>query len=223
MSKLTAEEQLEKFKRRHDRNMRVSEAYGMLTGITAMLRPGDFVIDCGANVGVVTEPLAATGATVHCFEPDPYAFGKLTKKFSDTPNVTLHNAAVGVKKGTVQLMRADNFDDNPNFGSVKSTVVSGGRSINEDTTIDVEQINFISYLQDMIDQHGEIAFLKMDIEGAELEILEEMETENLFDPIRCTVVETHERKFKALRPRFKALKARIAKAYPMRKVNLNWI
>jgi len=223
MSDLDAKAALEKFKRRHDRNMRASHAKGYLLGIASMLKPGDFVIDCGANVGDVTEPLAATGATVHCFEPDPYAFKQLSKRFSDTPNVILDNAAVGTEDGTIDLMRADNFDDGPRGGSVKSTVLTGGRAINETNLIEVRLVNFIGFLQKMIAEHGEIAFVKMDIEGAELDILEAMDAENLFAPIRCCVAETHERKFKALRPRFKALKQRISETYPLSKVNLNWI
>lgn len=188
-----------------------------------MLQKGDLVIDCGANIGEVTQPLAETGASIHCFEPDPYAFEQLSSRVMKLDNVILHNAAVGTESGTVQLMRAVNFGENPKGGSVKSTVLKGGRSIDESNPIDVELIDLIAFIKHAIECSGEIAFLKMDIEGAELDILERMEAENLFDSIRCTVVETHERKFKALRPRFKALKERVGNAYPVSKVNLDWI
>ncbi|WP_208348242.1 FkbM family methyltransferase [Pseudaestuariivita rosea] len=218
-------QELEKYKRRHDRNMRNSFAKGYLFGITSMLKPGDLVIDCGANIGDVTEPLAATGATVHCFEPDPYAFDRLSQRFRENDNVTVQNAAVGLSAGTVNLMRSVNFDDNPKGGSVKSTIIEGGRKIDEsdDSAIEVDLIDFPAFLRTKLDEHTEIAFLKMDIEGAELDILEQMERDDLFRHIRCTVAETHENKFKALRPRFKALKERIAKAYPKTQVNLDWI
>ncbi|MEL6645713.1 MAG: FkbM family methyltransferase [Pseudomonadota bacterium] len=215
--------ELEKLKRRHDRNMRVAHARGLLDGIASMLRPGDVCVDCGANVGEVTAVLAATGASVHCFEPDPFAFGKLSKRFGGAANVTLHPAAVGLNAGQITLMRAENFADNPRGGSVKSTVIAGGRGIAEADGIAVDVIDFPAFVGDLIQTHGEIAFLKMDIEGAELDILEEMERRELFDPIRLTVAETHERKFKALRPRFRALKERVAAAYPKTKVNLDWI
>src|SRR3546814_4183293 len=41
------------------------------------LRPGDIAIDCGANVGRFTRPIAEGGATVHAFEPNPDAFAEL--------------------------------------------------------------------------------------------------------------------------------------------------
>ena len=219
------EAELAKLRRRHDRNMRAAHAKGYLLGICSMLRPGDFVIDCGANIGDVTAPLAATGATVQCFEPDPYAFGKLARRFAGEANVVIENAAVGLRDGKIELFRAADFDEKPKGNSVKSTTLSGGRGVSEarEDTVSVRLIDFISYLKDQIAARGEIAFLKMDIEGAELEILEAMEAERLFDGIRCTVAETHERKFRDLRPRFHALKERIGAAYRPEHVNLNWI
>ena len=110
-----------------------------------MLTDKDVVLDCGADVGEVTKVLAETGATVHAFEPDPYAFGQLKKRTADLPNVVRHNAALGVRAGTIKLMRADNFDDNPKGASVKSTVLSGGRKIDEDEgrAIDVPLISVL--------------------------------------------------------------------------------
>ena len=223
--KLSAEEQLQKLKRRQNRNMRAANAKGLLQGIVSMLKPGDIVLDCGANLGVVTDPLAATGAMVHAFEPDPYAFEKLQDGFADSPNVTLHNAAVGIVAGSIRLMRASNFEENPKGASVKSTVVSGGRKIDEDdaNSIEVALIDLPDMIRDLVATHGEIAFLKMDIEGAELDLLERMLAEDLFDNIRLTVAETHENKFRDLRPRFEALRAAVSARFPVTKVNLDWI
>lgn len=217
--------QLEKLQRRQKRNERAAMARGLMQGICSMLKPGDIVLDCGANVGAVTIPLAQTGATVHAFEPDPYAFGKLTKATSGFSNVVLHNAAVGVTAGSIRLMRADNFDDNPRGASVKSTVISGGRKINEAETdsIEVPLISLLDTINDLHDKHGELAFVKMDIEGAELDILEAMQADKYFDKVRLTVAETHENKFKALRSRFKELRKAVSADYPITKVNLDWI
>ncbi|SEW37371.1 methyltransferase, FkbM family [Aliiroseovarius sediminilitoris] len=223
IAKLT--QQLEKLMRRQARNQRAAHAKGLLQGICSMLKPGDVVLDCGANIGEVTVPLAKTGAHIHAFEPDPYAFGKLSDATRDLDNVTLHNAAVGTKTGTINLMRAENFGDNPRGASVKSTVISGGRKIDETTenTLEVPLISLPDFLADLTAKHGQIAFLKMDIEGAELEILEAMLADGLFDKITLTVAETHENKFKALRDRFRALRAAVAKAHPPTRVNLDWI
>jgi FkbM family methyltransferase len=215
----------DKLLRRAARNERAQFARGLMQGILSMLRPGDVVIDCGANVGAVTGPLAETGATVHAFEPDPYAFGQLSKRVEGKENVVLHNAAVGVTAGSVRLMRAANFDENPKGGSVKSTVVAGGRNIDErdEATIEVEMIALPEFIHSLAAEAGEVAFLKMDIEGAELDLLEHMQAEKLFDVVRLTVAETHENKFRDLRPRFAALREAIAAEHPVTRVNLDWI
>ncbi|NUB46539.1 FkbM family methyltransferase [Fertoebacter nigrum] len=218
-----AELRAEAMIRRQKRNLRKASAEGFLTGVTAMLRPGDLALDCGANVGAITGLLAATGADVIAFEPDPFAFAALSKGFADHPQVTLVNAAVGATGGTVRLMRAANFTDNPAGASVKSTILPGGRAIDAASGFDVPLIAFPDLLREKIAERGEVAFVKMDIEGAELDILEALDAEGLLGHIRCLVVETHERKFKALRPRYRALREGFAERYPGTRINLDWI
>lgn len=214
-----------KAERRAQRNLRHAHAKGLLQGILSMLRPGDIALDCGANIGNVAIPLAATGAHVYAYEPDPFAYDQICRRVTSMENVVIKNAAVGVENGTIQLMRPANFDDNPRGGSVKSTVIKGGRNINEnaDSLIKVKLIDLTEVIRSLVDQHGRIAFLKMDIEGAELEILEKMLEKNLFQHIGLTVAETHERKFKHLAQRFKNLRRSISEKYPITQVNLDWI
>ncbi|MFC3182811.1 FkbM family methyltransferase [Cypionkella sinensis] len=216
-------EEVEALIRRQKRNQRKAWAEGYMTAITAMLKPGDLVMDCGANMGVVTTVLAATGADVLAYEPDPYAFSVLEQKFANTPNVTLINAAVGVGAGSIRLMRADNFGDNPDGASVKSTILDGGRRIDAENAVEVTLLDFPTLVREHVAARGEIAFVKMDIEGAELDILETLDREDLFTNIRALVAETHERKFKDLRDRYKTLRETVAAKYPAGKVNLDWI
>jgi FkbM family methyltransferase len=219
MAELTAEAMI----RRQKRNQRKAWAEGYLTGICALLKPGDLTLDLGANMGVITERLAATGADVIAYEPDPFAFATLQGKFADRRNVTLVNAAVGVGSGTVRLMRADNFAENPAGASVKSTILDGGRRIDAENAVTVPLLDFPGILRDLTRSRGEIAFVKMDIEGAELEILEVMLQGGLFAQVRSLVAETHERKFRDLRDRYKALRAAVTAEFPGGRVNLDWI
>jgi FkbM family methyltransferase len=191
-----AEDPLKKLRRRHKRDLRYARAEGLLQGVLSMLRPGDVVVDCGANRGDVTAELAATGAEVHAFEPDPYNIAKLSDRFAGALNVHLHASAVGITAGSIRLMRAANWEANPELASVKSTVVAGGQNIAEGDGIEVAQIDFPAFLRGLVATHGRVAFVKMDIEGAELGLLEVLLGEKLFDHIQLTVAETHERKFK---------------------------
>ncbi len=214
-----------KLRRTQQRNARVAWAEGFLTAVCGLLRPGDVAIDCGANVGAVSARLLASGADVIAFDPEPWAVEKLKERFSGHPRYQLHNVAVGCGEGSITLFRAANFDQNEKNASVKSTVVSGGRMINEadGAGISVAQINFVTFLQNLVAERGEIAFLKMDIEGAELDLLEAMDRADLFASIRCTVAETHETKFADLRPRYEALRVHFAQRYRPEHVNLDWI
>jgi len=216
-------EGLRKLRRRHKRDLSHARAEGLLAGVASMLRPGDVAVDCGANQGDVTAILAESGAEVHAFEPDPYNVGKLRARFQGQANVHLHPVAVGVAAGRLTLLRAANWEANPDLASVKSTLVSGGRNIAEGEGIMVEVIDFPAFLKDQISANGHVAFVKMDIEGAELELLGAMDAGGLFDAIRLTVAETHEKKFRELRPRFAALRERIASRYAPTRVNLDWI
>lgn len=218
-----AEEKARKLIRRQKRNLRKARAEGFLAGVAAMLRKGDLAIDCGANLGVVTRVLAATEADVMAFEPDPWAFAQLHEQFGAHPRVTLVNAAVGTSDGTVRLMRAEGFDANPAGASVRSTVLDGGRAIDAGNAVEVPLVDFPRLLSEEIAARGEVAFVKMDIEGAELDILEAMQARALVGPVRCLVAETHERKFKEMRPRYRALRDTLGAAWPASKVNLDWI
>lgn len=219
------EEQLKKLRRRQKRNQRAAWADGFLTGICGMLRPGDLAIDCGANAGEVSARLLASGADVIAFDPEPWAHDQLTRRFAGESRFTLQPAAVGTAKGTVRLMRAGNFDGNAAQASVKSTVVAGGRQIDEsaENAIEVAQIDFIAFLRDVIAQRGEVAFLKIDIEGAELDLIPAIDAAGLFGAIRCTVVETHERKFRDRAADFQAMRALIGEKYAPSHVSLDWI
>lgn len=220
--KSKAELKAEAMIRRQKRNLRKSWAEGYLTGICSMLRPGDLAVDCGANFGEVTARLAATGADVIAFEPDPGVFASLQTRFAEAPNVTLVNAAVGVGAGTVRLMRSDNFEANPAGASVKSTILDGGRRIDAGNSVEVPLVDFPAFLREKSGKDG-IAFVKMDIEGAELDILEAMMRDDLFGHVRCLVAETHERKFRDLRERYRDLRRTVAERYGPSHVNLDWI
>ncbi len=223
VTKSKAEQRAETLIRRHKRNLRKASAEGFLAGASAMLRPGDLALDLGANMGVVTAVLAATGADVLAYEPDPFAFSKLEDRFAGQSNVTLVNAAVGVGTGTVRLMRGAKFGDNPDGVSVQSTILDGGRRIDPENSVEVPLVDFPTLVREKAAERGRIAFVKMDIEGAELEILEVMDRDGLFALVGCLVAETHEKKFRDLRDRYKALRQGFAEKYPAGRVNLDWI
>ncbi|MCU0802816.1 MAG: FkbM family methyltransferase [Rhodobacteraceae bacterium] len=151
--------------------------------------PGDTCLDLGANLGVFTEKLARTGARVHAYEPDPYAFDIASKRVAAYPNVTLHNQAVAFKGGTFTMRRSVKFDRKPAAATGSSTIVFNDPKKFKADGFDVQVVAF----RDVLAALGPVAIVKMDIEGAEFDILRDIFAHPGDFDIDALYCETHER------------------------------
>lgn len=204
------------------REAKKARAFGVMRGLAAGLRPGDVCIDCGAHYGEETVFLAATGATVHSFEPDPHCWEKLNEAVGTQANVHLHNKAVAAEVGQLELVRSADFARDADRGSTASSVMRPVDGADAGQTITVEAIDFTDFLARLVAEHGQIRFLKMDIEGAEVPVLEALLATDLLTHVNLTVVETHRWLF----PEWKARYARLyeaASARPELNLDLTWI
>lgn len=133
------------------------------------------LIDCGAYDGdSVQDFIDFVGESgnykVYAFEPDRYNFKKLKANFDNDDNIIFINKAVGEKKGKMF------FDMKGNTGS-RLTDVKSAKTVMVDVTAVDDEIE------------GNVTFIKMDIEGAELSALKGMQNiiiENL-PVIACCV------------------------------------
>jgi FkbM family methyltransferase len=183
------------------------------------LRPSQAVIDAGANVGKFTRMLAASGATVHAFEPDPAAFAALEKNTADMPNVLRYQKAVGLSAGAVRMYRHVSYDDDPESCSVASSMFADKHNIDESNSVQAQQIDLLAFIRAL---PSKIELLKLDIEGQEVPILEALlKDETLMDKVGLIFAETHERKIPSLRHRTETLRDLAAAAWRGR-VNLDW-
>lgn len=208
--------------RRARRQLKLAGAEGIMRGLRAGLGPGCICVDCGAHYGTVTTELAATGATVHAFEPDPHSWGELTKNCGQLENVTLHNAAVATEAGELTLYRNEKFETDRAVGSTGSTILAENVQAKDDDTHKVPAIDLPAFLSGLLDSHGSINFLKMDIEGAELPILEKLVEGDILTRINLTAVETHRWLFPDWRERYARL-YEVASARPELNLYLHWI
>lgn len=182
-------------------------------GFLGRIGPQDAVLDLGANEGVFTKKLAATGAMVHAYEPDPEAFERLSARVAGLANVRLYNAAVAARPGVLRLSRKKRAAGG--HETVASSIVfdNGGSD-----GVEVEVVGFAEALA----RCGQrVALVKMDIEGAEFDILEQVFAAPAAFDFDAMFVETHER----IAPEKTALIDRLrreAAGLPQRYVNLYW-
>lgn len=182
----------------------------------ARLGPDDIVLDLGANVGTITRQLAATGATVHAFEPDPDTFARLKEACSDLPNVVLHQAAIGATSGIVSLYRAPS-ETRADYSEMASTVFPAARRYQAES-IEVEQRAFADVLAAL---PRPAALIKMDIEGAEFDILCEVFREPDRWSFGALFVETHETVAHDQIPAIDRMR-KIAASLAKPRINLYW-
>jgi len=183
------------------------------------LTAGDIAIDCGANVGKFTRMLARNGARVHAFEPDPYSFARLQQNTAHLANVVCHNKAVGISHETVKLYRRPGFDDAPESASLSSSVFAEKINVSEDNFVEVEQIDFINFIEGL---ERPAKLIKIDIEGAEVPLLEEMIVAGTMDHVGLVFVETHETRIPALAERTQNLKTLASREY-VGTLFLDWV
>lgn len=208
-----------KLRRRIRRELKKKYAAGFLDGLLKVLGPGDLCIDLGGNVGEVTGPLADTGAQVITFEPDPYAFAALSQRVAGKDNVTLIQKAAGAEAGSVLFHKKPGTEDQ---AAVSGSIMADASHATAEGTMQVDCVDFVDFLETTLRDRGPVAFLKMDIEGAELPLLERLVETELLTQVRATVVETHAWMMPGTKPRYEAIRARAAER-PDFNLDLSWI
>ena len=123
------------------------------------LKEVPFIIDCGANIGlsIISMKRQYPNAEIIAYEPDDKNFHLLSENIKSFgySNVTLHKEAVWTSYTTLQFSNA---------GLMSSKIETG----NSNNTIEIKAIR----LKDVIDR--EVDFLKIDIEGAEYDVLKDI-------------------------------------------------
>ena len=181
---------------------------------------GKVCVDLGANVGHVTRQMAAVAGQVYAFEPDPWAVEQLRRNVSRLDNVTVIAAAAAAgSAGTVPFYRKPDFASDPAALSVSGSVLALNGNLDTARPLQVEQVDFVRWLEELA---GDVWLLKMDIEGAEVALLEALFARPaLLDRLGYIFAETHERFLTSHRQRVGALRAQAGRMKrPV--VNLDW-
>jgi FkbM family methyltransferase len=132
---------------------------------------GSLAFDIGANVGNRIAALLRCGARVVAVEPQESCVAALKRDYGSEPSVTIVNAAVGPKEGRMVLHTSEDRDT---LASVSEHFISrmrstgrfgAGRKWDKDVEVDVITLDML------IERFGTPSFIKIDVEGFELEAL----------------------------------------------------
>jgi FkbM family methyltransferase len=165
------------------------------TFLPSLMGPAPLVLDIGANQGEFTQAMVQEfGCKVHAVEPNPSLSADL--QGLAIPGVIVHKVALAETRGLKPFLIMKN--------SESSRLSSVG-----DPSIQVEAVT----LEDLVSRipRANIDLIKMDIEGAELDVLEYLPLEVL-ERIRQLTVEFHQFVYPESRLRIEAIKRRFCEA-----------
>lgn len=152
------------------------ERYGCL------IKEGDVVLDVGGNIGVFAHRAELRGASkVISFEPLTPTFNCLIKNKGDKTSV--YKMAIGDENKWVDFKIHTDYT-NIGGGFSKDTVLNSRKVIHNEKSYMININEVFSGLSDRID------FIKMDIEGGEVDALNAI-TDNNLSSIRCLSAEFH--------------------------------
>ena len=129
------------------------------------IRPGDVVLDVGANLGLMSLRMAqgaGRGGIVHAFEPNPRLVDFLRATLRANPGlaIRLHPVGLGRSNGLLPFHVPDG-----NAGKGSLVLPQGGGRV---LTVEVRRLS--DYCREAgIDR---VDFIKMDVEGVEADVLE---------------------------------------------------
>jgi len=129
--------------------------------IRDIIRPGWVCLDVGANVGVVSLAMSTKAGRVIAIEPQ-YFINQLlvcNASLSGKDNIDVIQAAVGKELGKVNIP-VFNYNNLNNYGAISYQEWGQGQEVDMIT---------IDSLRGLVDR--EFNFIKLDVEGMELEVL----------------------------------------------------
>jgi FkbM family methyltransferase len=145
------------------------------------IREGDIVLDLGANIGAFAHRAEFRGASkVYSFEPIVETFECL--KLNRGPKTKIFNLGVSGYSGFERFILEGDFNA-MGSGRVEKNINPSSNTIYDEYSF-IVSINEVLALDDF-------SFMKVDIEGCEYSLLDNITDENL-SKLRCFAVEFHD-------------------------------
>ncbi|WP_213774055.1 FkbM family methyltransferase [Bradyrhizobium sp. dw_78] len=141
---------------------RPASAEQELSLLDRVVPDGAVTVDVGANCGLYTRKLARLSRQVHAFEPS-HKMAVLLRRTS-APNVNIHEMALSDQAGDAELFIPQD-DDEPVYGLASLEPRQGASSQQKIVSTTVPKARLDAVIRD------EVAFVKIDVEGHELNVL----------------------------------------------------
>lgn len=184
---------------------------------------GSICLDCGSHVGEITELFSKCGGYVYAFEPNSELIERQKKRFAKRKNIQIINKAVWDKYTTLNLkaLKVNNVMDLSGSSIVEIDKINAYEQ--EELEKGIEVIDLIDFIKENFsNKNKKVYILKLDIEGAEFEIIEKLLTTGVYENIELILCETHERFFKDGRKRKENILTLIDK-YKAKNFYLEWV
>jgi len=133
------------------------------------IRPHDTVFDVGANLGNRTKIFAKLATQVVAIEPQTHCISVLRAGLGKNRKVRLVQAACGASEGTATLRISGGSTLSSLSDSWISAVTKSGR-FDADQWVDTESCR-VTTLDALLVEFGVPSFVKIDVEGFELDVL----------------------------------------------------
>jgi FkbM family methyltransferase len=146
-----------------------------------LIDPNDIIFDVGANVGQRTEIFRRLGKKVIAIEPQAYCISHLKSRFKFAKNVIIEPVAIDSNEGECILFESDSHtisSMSPKYiERMKDTVFKNNtweKKVKVRTTT----------LNRLISTYGMPSFIKIDVEGFEINVLQ-----SLTSSVKCLSIE----------------------------------
>ena len=154
----------------------------MLAFYSHFVAAGELCMDVGANVGNRTKVFLRLGATVVAVEPQERCLKILEKAFGDNPRLRLVGKALGEIESQAEMLVSDADTISSLSEKWIAAVKESGRFSQH--RWDKKQTVQLTTLDSLIAEHGVPAFIKIDVEGFEYQVIK-----GLSRPVRVLSLE----------------------------------
>lgn len=134
---------------------------------------GDLVFDIGANLGTKTDAFLRLDARVIAVEPQARCVDRLRSRLQKFTNLTIIQCALGAESGLAELMVPSAGEGDHALGSLSEGWINAVKQSGRFSCYEWDecQVVPVTTLDALIEQFGVPAFVKIDVEGFEYEVI----------------------------------------------------